>query len=250
MTEAPLPVSILAFPALLLASPMVGQEVVHIADNSFLIEEAYNQEAGVVQHISNFVRDEAGDGWVYVFTQEWPLGGMRHQLSYTVPVVSPEGFSTGLGDILLNYRYQAVGDGVSTLHMAPRLSLALPTGSEENSRGSGSVGIQGNLPVSYEVNDALVVHSNTGFVLDGESGALDARLGASGIVRVRPWFNVLLETVWGSDEDVVLLNPGVRWAIDAGSLQIVPGLAYTIALTSAASDAFFLYLSLEHPFRH
>jgi len=69
-------------------------------------------------------------------------------------------------------------------------------------------------------------------------------------VRVRPWFNVLLETVWGSDEDVVLLNPGVRWAIDAGSLQIVPGLAYTIALTSAASDAFFLYLSLEHPFRH
>ena len=154
---------------------MVGQEVVHIADNSFLIEEAYNQEAGVVQHISNFVRDEAGDGWVYVFTQEWPLGGMRHQLSYTVPVVSPEGFGTGLGDILLNYRYQAVGDGVSALHVAPRLSLVLPTGSEENGRGSGSVGIQGNLPVSYEVNNALVVHSNTGFVLDGESGALDAR---------------------------------------------------------------------------
>jgi hypothetical protein len=133
--------------------------------------------------------------------------------------------------------------------VAPRLSLALPTGSEESGRGSGSVGIQGDLPVSYEVNNALVVHTNTGFVLDGESGALDARLGASGIVRLRPWFNVLLETVWGSDEDVVLLNPGVRWAIDAGSLQIVPGLAYTIALTSDASDAFFLYLSLEHPFR-
>jgi len=64
VTEAPLPVSTLAFPALLLASHMVGQEVVHIADNSFLIEEAYNQEAGVVQHISNLVRDEAGDGWV------------------------------------------------------------------------------------------------------------------------------------------------------------------------------------------
>ena len=230
--------------------PVAAQEVEHIADNSFLIEEAYNQEAGVVQHISNFVRDEAGDGWVYVFTQEWPLGGMRHQLSYTVPVVSPEGFGTGLGDILLNYRYQAVGDGESALHMAPRFSLVLPTGSEEDGRGSGATGIQGNLPVSYEVNNALVVHSNTGFVLDGESGALDARLGASGIVRVRPWFNVLLETVWGSDEDVVLLNPGVRWAIDAGSLQIVPGLAYTIALTSDASDAFFLYLSLEHPFRH
>jgi outer membrane putative beta-barrel porin/alpha-amylase len=236
---------------LLLATvtPGAAQEVEHIADNSFLIEEAYNQEAGVVQHINNFVHEEAGDSWLYVFTQEWPLGGMRHQLSYTVPLVSPEGFGTGLGDILLNYRYQAVGDGASALHVAPRISLVLPTGSEENGRGSGSTGMQGNLPVSYEVNDALEVHSNTGFVLDGESGALDARLGASGVLRVHPRFNVLLETVWGSDEDIVFLNPGVRWAIDAGSLQIVPGLAYTIALTSDASDAFFLYLSLEHPFR-
>jgi Putative MetA-pathway of phenol degradation len=237
---------------LAVATPAAGQEVEHIADNSFLIEEAYNQEAGVVQHINNFVHEEAGDSWLYVFTQEWPLGGMRNQLSYTVPLVSPEGFGTGLGDILLNYRYQAVGNGESALHVAPRFSLVLPTGSEENGRGSGAAGIQGNLPVSYEVNDALAVHSNTGFVLDGESGALDARLGASGVLRVHPRFNVLLETAWGSDEDIVFLNPGVRWAIDAGSLQIVPGLAYTIALTSDASDAsdaFFLYLSLEHPFR-
>jgi hypothetical protein len=233
---------------LLIASPAAAQEVEHIADNSFLIEEAYNQERGVVQHINNFVREESGHSWLYVFTQEWPLGGMRHQLSYTVPLVSPEGLGTGLGDILLNYRYQAVGDGESSLHVAPRLSLVLPTGSEDDDRGSGAVGLQGNLPLSYEVNNALAVHSNTGFVLDGESGALDARLGASGVLRVRPWFNVLLETVWGSDDDVVLLNPGMRWAINAGSLQIVPGLAYTVALTSGTSDAFFLYLSLEHPF--
>ena len=234
---------------LTVTTPGAAQEVEHIADNSFLIEEAYNQEAGVVQHISNFVTEEAGDSWLYVFTQEWPLGGMRHQLSYTVPLVSPEGFGTGIGDVLLNYRYQAVGGGEGALHVAPRLSLVLPTGSEENGRGSGAVGIQGNLPVSYEVSNALAVHSNTGFVLDGESGALHARLGASGVLRVHPRFNVLLETAWGSDDEVVLLNPGVRWAIDAGSLQIVPGLAYTIALTSGVSDAFFLYLSLEHPFR-
>jgi hypothetical protein len=226
------------------------EKVEHIADNSFLIEEAYNQESGVVQHINNFVGEDAGDGWLYVFTQEWPLGGIRHQLSYTVPVVHPDGFDTGLGDLLLNYRYQALGDGQASLHVAPRMSLVLPTGSEDNDRGSGSVGLQGNVPVSYEVGNALALHSNTGFVLDGESGALDARLGASGVLRVRRWVNVLLEAAWGSDEDVVLLNPGVRWAIDAGSLQIVPGLAYTIALSSAASDAFFIYLSLEHPFRH
>src|SRR6185312_16420034 len=52
-----------------------------IQDNSFLIEEAYNQESGVVQHISTFERADGGD-WAYSFTQEWPLGGIRHQLSY------------------------------------------------------------------------------------------------------------------------------------------------------------------------
>ena len=54
-----------------------------IADNSFLIEEAYNQEAGVVQHINTFVRPDGGGAWAYSFTQEWPLRGMRNQLSYT-----------------------------------------------------------------------------------------------------------------------------------------------------------------------
>jgi hypothetical protein len=247
----PPPLSLFALPALLVASPLAGQAVEHIADNSFLIEEAYNQEAGVVQHISTFARAETDGSWEYGFTQEWPLGGIRHQLSYTVPVVDPEGVGAGLGDLLLNYRYQLVGDGEAPLHLAPRLSLVLPTGSEENGRGGGSVGLEGNFPVSYVVSHALVVHSNTGFALDGESGALDARLGASGILRVRRWVNLMLETVWGSDqEDVLYLNPGVRWALDlAGDLQIVPGLAYTMALGPGASDALFLYLSFEHPFR-
>ena len=66
-----------------------------IADNSFLIEEAYNQEPGVVQHISNFARPEGGDAWDFGFTQEWPLGGMRHQLSYTVPSSTPTAAAPG-----------------------------------------------------------------------------------------------------------------------------------------------------------
>ena len=70
-----------------------------IADNSFLIEEAYNQEAGVVQHISTFVRPDGGGAWAYSFTQEWPFPGMRHQLSYTIPVLHDRARGTGLGDI-------------------------------------------------------------------------------------------------------------------------------------------------------
>jgi hypothetical protein len=247
-TGIPFHSSLFIFPAFLLTSSAFAQ---HIADNSFLIEEAYNQEPGVVQHISTFARAETDGSWEYGFTQEWPLDGMRHQLSYTVPLVHPDGLGTGLGDVLLNYRYQAMGDGATALHVAPRLSLVLPTGSEEAGRGSGSVGLEGNLPVSYVVSNSLAAHWNTGFTVDGESGAVDARLGASGILRVRRWVNFMLETVWDTEADeVVLLNPGVRWAFDlAGDLQIVPGLAYTVALGPGASDALFLYLSLEHPFR-
>ncbi len=233
------------------AAPLPAQEAEHIADNSFLIEEAYNQEPGVVQHISTFAREETGGGWEYGFTQEWPVTSMRHQLSYTVPLVHSDGAGTGLGDVALTYRYQALGNGGDDLHVAPRLALIVPTGSEEKGRGSGSLGLEANVPVSVVASSAVALHSNTGFILDGESGDLQARLGASGVFRVRRWLNFMLESVWESErEDVLLLNPGARWAFDvSGGLQIVPGVAYTIALGPDASDVLFLYLSFEHPFR-
>src|SRR6185369_17848086 len=77
-----------------------------ISDNSFLIEEAYNQAPGVVQHINTFTRSRGGD-WLYTFTQEWPVGSMKHQLSYTFAALSV-GRADGVGDFALNYRYQLV----------------------------------------------------------------------------------------------------------------------------------------------
>ena len=79
-----------------------------IQDNSFLIEEAYNQEYGVVQHIGNWARSSGGD-WAFAFTQEWPLGGIPHQLSYTIPVQSSEAAGTGLGDVALDRRRDGIG---------------------------------------------------------------------------------------------------------------------------------------------
>src|SRR4029077_18062520 len=59
-----------------------------IQDNSFLIEEAYNQEAGVVQHISSFARFFDSTDLAYPFTQEWPAPrNPRHQFSYTLAVL-------------------------------------------------------------------------------------------------------------------------------------------------------------------
>src|SRR5262249_18446363 len=135
-----------------------------IQDNSFLIEESYNQEEGVVQHINFFMRQRGGD-WVYAFTQEWPLFGLKHQLSYTIPVQrmgSAPGGGKGLGDIALNYRYQLIGDGDARVACSPRFSLLLPTGDEKKGLGAGGLGLQVNLPVSVVLAKKLVTHINAG----------------------------------------------------------------------------------------
>src|SRR5258706_9285357 len=92
--------------ALVLASSLARAAEGPIHDNSFLIEEAYNQEEGVVQHINTFQRFRNSGDWVYTFTQEWPVGGLTHQFSYTVPVVRPGDGHAGVGDVALNSRYQ------------------------------------------------------------------------------------------------------------------------------------------------
>ena len=241
-----------------------------VQDNSFLIEEAYNQESGVVQHISTFDRSSGGDAWAYGFTQEWPLGGIRHQLSYTIPVENIEGFGTGLGDVALNYRHQLVGNPEAATVFAPRLSLLLPTGDHEEGRGAGALGLQTNLPLSLVLAPHLVTHWNAGATLHpsaksqlGEEATTSSfNLGASAIWLLRPSFNLMLEALWVSTGSVVrtgetvrdeslLLNPGIRAAFNlANDLQIVPGVAYTIDLGSGSDeDALFVYLSFEHPFR-
>jgi hypothetical protein len=249
----PFRVTAVAVLALLVSPAVSAQEpAAPIADNSFLIEEAYNQEPGVVQHISTFARPDGGEAWAFSFTQEWPFRAMRHQLSYTVPVAHANGSGTGVGDIGLNYRYQLRGEDGGPLAVAPRLTALLPTGSEDEGRGAGSLGLQTNLPVSYALGSALVTHWNAGLTVASES-APTYNLGASAIFLLRPAINLLVEAVWATSgsEESAFLNPGIRWAHDFSSgLQIVPGLAYTVGLgPSSGEDGLFLYLSFEHPFR-
>jgi hypothetical protein len=247
------------------SSSLSGQ----IQDNSFLLEEAYNQEAGVVQHISAFQRSHGGD-WELGFTQEWPLGGLRHQLSYGLPLQNAGGLGTGLGDIELNYRYQLTGDPHARTVMAPRLSLLLPTGNEKLGRGAGGLGLQGDIPLTLVHGSRFVTHWNAGATLTpsarnalGDQATTTAfNLGGSLVWLLSPSFNFLVEALWESSqvvvgdgqtgrEEVWLLNPGFRLALDVpGDLQIVPGLAYTFGLGPADSeDALFVYLSFEHPFK-
>lgn len=243
-----------------------------IEDNSFLIEEAYNQGRGVVQHISTFSRFAEGGGWEYTFTQEWPLGGRAHQLSYTIPISRNDdasGARTGIGDVAINYRYQVGGLEQMGLAFAPRASLLLPTGASRRGFGSGGTGFQFNLPFSAELPARLVAHSNAGITYtprardtDGNSAATQSyALGQSLIWLAHPKLNLMLESIWTSAHDVVgpgqtvrtsefLLSPGVRGAIDFPSgLQIVPGIAFPFGVGSSRGErAVFVYLSFEHPF--
>jgi len=257
-----------------------------IRDNSFFIEEAYNQEPGVVQHISNLVwtrDDEDGVERVaidFVFTQEWPLGSQAHQFSYTVPLVwfeeEPDEGSReregDVGDIFLNYRYQ-VADGSRGFAFAPRLSLILPTGDEEKGIGVGEVGVFTNLPFSFEcesfafhVNAGASAHSGVTTDLPGggtspERSLRAFNLGASAIWIDSPVVQPLIETFALFDQEIgddgethdmtkVIVSPGVRWApYTSGSSQVVVGAALPIGVTDDAPDyGLFLYLSIEHPF--
>ncbi len=170
---APTLFCLLTLPLTAYRSPLTALQ---IQDNSFLIEEAYNQERGVVQHISNFIRPSGGDSWAYNFTQEWPLGGIRHQLSYSVPV-QHDADGTGLGDVGVNYRYQLIGNPAASVVFAPRLSFFLPTGDHEAGRGFGGVSFQTNLPLT------LVLAPQAGDVTGTPASRSPLRLRASPAAR-------------------------------------------------------------------
>ncbi|HET6761435.1 MAG TPA: hypothetical protein VFH13_05005, partial [Gemmatimonadaceae bacterium] len=158
-------ICLISAPRLAAQSPVPPQprdDPAPIEDNSFLVEEAYNQERGIVQHINTFSRATGTAGWMYTFTQEWPMGGQKHQLSYTVPLARNDeasGGETGLGDVAINYRYQ-IGGGENPFALAPRMTVLLPTGASRRALGSGGTGFQVNMPFSAVLPARFVAHSN------------------------------------------------------------------------------------------
>jgi hypothetical protein len=255
-------------PALLAAQEPPDEAPSGIQDNSFLIEEAYNQEKGIVQHISIFRSYRGTSDFDAAFTQEWPLGGIKHQLSYDLPVIR-SARETGLGDVRVNYRYQWIGSGLTALAVAPRVSVAFPTGDWKSGRGAGATGVELMLPLSHVVSPLLTQHLNAGAafspsarnIAGDRANAFGIMLGHSFIVTANPNFQLMVETVYNRAQDVtgdsstewsddLVISPGFRAALNFESgLQIVPGIAIPIgAGPSSGSRGVFFYLSLEHPF--
>jgi len=254
-----------------------------IEDNSMLIEEAFNQESGIIQHISNFVFN--GGNFAYNYTQEIPLADVKHQLSFGVSYASfkkPNNItdashsyiSNGLGDIFINYRPLLLGKNAWAL-VIPRFSLIIPTGNSRYGLGAGSWGGQFNLAVTKRLGPRITTHYNAGYTImtkadhysistDGQSTLLyeknmsSTNYGASVIWLVASKFNLMTEyvSVYGRQmEDdgqltrlnTSVINPGFRMAFDIGKVQIVPGAGLPINFTNGRfeSTGGFLYLSIE-----
>ena len=235
-----------------------------IQDNSFLIEEAYNQEAGVVQHIGSFRRQ--GKDRFFSFTQELPLGSQAHQFSWSLPYAWLHDDIVGdvgrLGAVQLSYRYQALTESALLPAFAPRVSLILPTEDPKSELGNG--GLQFALPFSKIVADRVTLHANasltTFFDVQGRQ-TTSYILGGSVVYALSRETNLLFETVaeWiesvGPARDLernfaLLLVPGIRHAFNLpDDAQLVVGLGAPIRFTEGNPDyGVLFYMSLEHKF--
>jgi hypothetical protein len=247
-------------------APSSSSAPFEIIDNSFLLEEAFNQDPGVVQNIFTWSRERSG-GWDAGFTQEWPLGGLTHQFSYTLPFSGGDGSAAHVGSVLLNYRYQLLKESGGRPAMAPRVSLVLPTGSSADA-GDRS-GLQTNLAVSKQVRD-VYLHWNAGFTWihgipvtsdSDRTNTLSPQIAASLIWRTTPMLHLMVETVALFQQDLdaaaklgretfATISPGFRRGWNIGDAQIVVGAAVPITNGGGATmTAILLYGSYELPFK-
>ena len=254
-------------------APRANGALFEITDNSFLVEEAFNQEPGVFQNIFGVLR--IGGAWAAGFTQEWPVVSQTHQFSYTLGFGGADGVD-GFGDVLLNYRYQLWTGDDGRPAFSPRLSIILPTGDQKKGLGDGSVGLQVNLPFSKQRGDVFF-HWNGGFThvpgVDGNPLDLPTLLPAddvtltspflsgSAIWRTRPMLNLMVESVLEWPEELTApgttrrftaftLSPGLRGGWNIGDRQLILGAAVPITWSNDETDAgVFFYFSYELPFK-
>lgn len=236
-----------------------------ITDNSFLVEEAFNQERGIFQNIFTWVRDERG-AWAASFTQEWPVPALRHQLSYTLAGAGGAGTDGHFGAVLVNYRFQALEEGARRPAFSPRLSVILPTGDRVDD--GDRAGLQFNLPLSKQVGD-IYLHANAGATWlhavasrpDAVGDLTSPTIAGSLIWRARQMLNVMFETVTlfadgvrgdgpHDHETITTLSPGVRGGWNFGDKQLVIGAAVPFTRRGGDTTAAVLgYCSYELPFR-
>lgn len=260
----------------------------HMRDNAFLVEEAFNQGKGEVQHISSWVNlwDRFPGGrnrdFTWFYTMELPLGSQLHQFAFTIqmgtlfekPDNGPAQQSGDLGNSLLTYRYQLLAND-DFLWCAPTAGLILPTGDERFGFGEGKLGYFFNLPISrytekfdFHFNAGIAVIPDASLPLAGGGKSPPSTLTGyvlGGSVYYKPetylHFFVELLALWNEEiqelgfidnTTQVFLNPGVRYAVtQKEGMEWVIGASVPIGLTRDTPEiGVFAYMSVEYDFRN
>jgi opacity protein-like surface antigen len=247
-------------------------------DNSFLLSEAINQEKGVMQYVSNLYFDNLrGGNFLYNFTHQIPLGGEKHQVSYTLFYYlqnehATSGGGGGFGDINLTYQYMLTGKK-SWAMVVPSFTVIIPTG--KNGYGSGGLGGEADIFITKRISRRVVTHYNFGYtfisnadhyistVTGSQEVGFERDLQYKKIAASVIWypvrkFNVMLEYVSNFLTDInadgtlsathqTTVNPGLRFAIDYKRVQIVPGISAPVIFSGEtySHTGLFFYLSFE-----
>lgn len=243
-----------------------------ITGNTFLIEDAYNQDARVVQHILKFSFTKPSDENLIFFAQEWPLFSHAHQIGfsfYYAWLLRGEDVVVPIRPLSVNYRYQLV-DEDQWAAMAPRISIVLPL---KKDYPYGNIGYQFNVPVSKRVHEKWIAHVNAGVMLQPKvdvnlpekKNIYSYHAGAGLYWLLHPKFNITLEWLsefrddyvwdddWGGEikknYSIHWINPGVRFAFHAGPVEFVPGFCVPLQVHGKKKPkTAYLSVSMEHPF--
>jgi hypothetical protein len=251
----------------------------HFEDNSFLLDEAFTQEKGIMQFISAVYNSNLHDkNLSCTFTHEIPLYHHRHQVSYSLRYnfMQPQAGShdtDGCGDTNIGYTYMLSGKE-AWIMIVPQLTIILPTGDPSKGLGCGGFGGRLNLTITKRLSRKLVSHYNASYTIihkadryneiSGEHvKAFEKTLHDQDLAGSIIWYpvrkiNVMLEYISNFKSQIAasgaiskiqesVINPGFRLALDLKNLQIVPGLSVPIAFTNDTQyqTGLFLYLSIE-----
>lgn len=241
-----------------------------IEDNSFLLEEGFNQEPGVYQFIQKYQTFNRAKGYEYSFENEIPIPDESRQFSYEFAHGRADSEGHGaISDITLSYRIQPLNkDGFL---MADRFGLIVPTGRVEKGAGNGVWGFEFSKAVTIPVGEKWMNHWNFGFSVlpnaksqgHDERGTITSFSSGTSLIylfsdRLNFMLEALLESGQGieadgskSAETSLTLNPGLRFAVDLDwkETQIVPGISFpTEMLNNRTEHGVLVYLSIEPKF--
>lgn len=243
-----------------------------LQSNDFLVDTAYLQEKGELQHSFTLTRTNRRN-WSTNFSEEISLGSEKHQLSFSLPsqlVGNSPKKHRGFGDIQIEYNYGLFGDSESRITVSPGFGLSLPSGNARKELGAGATGVSFKIPVGVMLGDRLA--SNSVFETTYTKSAQNAEgaranvfgyeIGQSFVWFAKPKLNFLVEAVWEREQEVTgqglkeyenefLISPGIRWAHTfKNGLIVSPGVAVSLGFGPSRSErGIFFYLSFEHSFK-